>query len=103
MISQQCPICGSSRIRRGYLPTPLWSKLLFRYQLLCDSCNWQFVGFALPGFISSKQTKSSRQKKEFSKNIKQNNSQPPLDEMQKESETSLSEEPKIKKRIRTRM
>lgn len=52
MISQRCPKCGSNRIRRGYRPTPLWSKTLFRYHLLCDGCNWEFTGFAVPGTTS---------------------------------------------------
>ena len=54
MISQRCPKCSSSRIRRGYRPTALWSKLLFRYNLLCDACNWEFKGFAVPGTVSNK-------------------------------------------------
>lgn len=54
MISQRCPRCGSSRIRRGYRPTPIWSKILFRFNLLCDGCNWEFKGFAVPGTVSSK-------------------------------------------------
>lgn len=62
MISQKCPKCHSSRVRRGYRPTPLWSKLLFRYNLLCDSCNWEFTGFAVPGTVTSKPTKSSKKK-----------------------------------------
>jgi hypothetical protein len=57
MISQSCPRCHSSRIRRGYRPTPLWSKIMFRYNLLCDSCNWEFKGFAVPGTVSAKPTK----------------------------------------------
>lgn len=61
MISQRCPKCSSSRIRAGYRPTPLWSKILFRYNLLCDNCNWQFKGFAVPGTVSSK-SKSSKKK-----------------------------------------
>lgn len=54
MISQRCPKCFSKRIRRGYRPTPLWSKFLFRYNLLCDSCNWEFTGFAVPGTVSAR-------------------------------------------------
>jgi hypothetical protein len=54
MISQNCPKCKSNRIRRGYRPTPLWSKVLFRYYLLCDNCNWEFKGFAVPGTVTSK-------------------------------------------------
>ncbi len=54
MISQNCPKCSSNRIRRGYRPTPFWSKVLFRYNLLCDGCNWEFKGFAVPGTVSAK-------------------------------------------------
>ncbi len=60
MISQRCPRCGSARIRRGYRPTRIWSKVLFRYNLLCDGCNWEFKGFAVPGTVS---TKPNRRKK----------------------------------------
>lgn len=62
MISQKCPKCLSKRIRRGYRPTPLWSKILFRYNLLCDNCNWEFTGFAVPGTVSAKPTKSPRRR-----------------------------------------
>ena len=54
MISQRCPKCGSSRIRRGYRRTLLISKIFFRYHLLCDKCNWEFTGFAVPGTVESK-------------------------------------------------
>lgn len=60
MISQRCPKCHSSRVRAGYRPTPLWSKLLFRYNLLCDGCNWEFRGFAVPGTVSSKSKRSKK-------------------------------------------
>ena len=62
MISQKCPKCLSSRVRRGYRPTPLWSKILFRYNLLCDNCNWEFKGWAVPGTVSSKPTKNPKKK-----------------------------------------
>lgn len=62
MISQKCPKCLSSRVRRGYRPTPFWSKILFRYNLLCDNCNWEFTGFAVPGTVSAKPTKSPKKK-----------------------------------------
>jgi len=62
MISQRCPKCLSNRVRRGYRPTPLWSKFLFRYNLLCDNCNWEFTGFAVPGTVSAKPTKSPKRK-----------------------------------------
>lgn len=48
MIIQSCPSCGSGRIRRGYKPTPLFTKIVFRYNLLCDGCNLEFRGFAFP-------------------------------------------------------
>lgn len=67
MISQNCPKCSSNRIRRGYRHTPLWSKMLFRYNLLCDSCNWEFKGFAVPGTVSNKM-KSKKRKPESFKN-----------------------------------
>jgi len=60
MISQRCPRCASNRIRRGYRPTPIWSKVLFRYHLLCDNCNWEFTGFAVPGTVSAKPTKKRK-------------------------------------------
>jgi hypothetical protein len=63
MISQNCPKCQSQRIRRGYKPTGFFSKLIFRFNLLCDNCNWQFVGFALP-FGSSKNKNYKRKKEE---------------------------------------
>jgi hypothetical protein len=54
MISQRCPKCRSSRIRRGYRPTPYWSRVIFRYNLLCDSCNLEFKGFAVPFTVESR-------------------------------------------------
>ncbi len=60
MISQKCPRCNSSRIRRGYRPTRIWSKLLFRYNLLCNACNWQFTGFAVPFTVSVKPAKKRK-------------------------------------------
>lgn len=67
MISQKCPRCGSKRIRRGYRPTPILLKFIFRYHLLCDSCNWEFTGFAVPGTVSSKPTKKRKNRKELEK------------------------------------
>jgi hypothetical protein len=71
MISQKCPVCRSKRIRKGYRPTRFWSKLMFRYNLLCNNCNWEFIGFAIPLFASTKQTKSSRERKPAGKNLEQ--------------------------------
>ncbi len=62
MISQRCPKCKSDRIRRGYRPTMLISKLFFRYNLLCDKCNWEFKGFAVPGTVET--SSGSRKKKQ---------------------------------------
>lgn len=60
MATQSCPRCKSDRIRSGYRPTSFFQKLMFRYNLLCDNCNWEFIGFAIPGTVSSK---SKRRKK----------------------------------------
>jgi hypothetical protein len=57
MAVQKCPRCDSDRVRRGYRPTSLFKKLTFRYNLLCDECNWEFVGFAVPGTVPSKSRK----------------------------------------------
>ncbi len=64
MITQKCPKCGSSRIRRGYRPTSVLSKLVFRYNLLCDTCNWEFTGFAIP--IKTDTPESKKQDKVYS-------------------------------------
>ncbi len=54
MISQKCPKCRSNRVRRGYKKTSIFLKLVCRYHLLCDNCNWEFVGFAVPGTVTAK-------------------------------------------------
>lgn len=48
MICQRCPQCSSARVRKGYLKTSFWSKIVFRFYLLCDACNLEFKGFAAP-------------------------------------------------------
>lgn len=70
MVSQRCPRCTSRRVRRGYRPTPLWSKFLFRYHLLCDACNWEFIGFAVPGTVSTKPTKRRKSSNSETENVK---------------------------------
>ena len=60
MISQRCPRCASKRIRRGYRPTSFFSKIFFRYNLLCDNCNWEFKGFAVPGTVTTKPTRNPK-------------------------------------------
>lgn len=61
MATQKCPKCRSKRIRQGYRPTPILFKLIFRYNLLCDECNWEFNGFAIPGTVRKK----TKKKKNF--------------------------------------
>ena len=51
MISQRCPKCKSTRIRRGYSPTPFLLRMFGIYNLLCDHCNLLFKGFAVPGTV----------------------------------------------------
>ncbi|HUR98400.1 MAG TPA: hypothetical protein VMZ26_10085 [Pyrinomonadaceae bacterium] len=63
MISQRCPKCYSTRVRRGYRPTPIWSKILFRYHLLCDKCNLEFKGFAVPGTVNTRGGRGKKKKK----------------------------------------
>ena len=62
MISQKCPKCRSSRIRRGYRPTHFFSKIFFRYNLLCNRCNWEFTGFAVPGTVDYKPERKKKAK-----------------------------------------
>jgi hypothetical protein len=52
MISQKCPKCRSSRIRKGYKPTPLIMRLVGIHYLLCNHCNLLFTGFAVPGTVN---------------------------------------------------
>lgn len=62
MATQKCPKCKSKKVRIGYRPTPFVMKIFFRYNLLCDHCNWQFNGFAVPGTVSIYTKKSKRNK-----------------------------------------
>lgn len=70
MISQKCPRCNSDRIRRGYRPTSIFSKIMFRYNLLCDNCNWEFKGFAVPGTVSYKPTRKPKKHDSHKNDIK---------------------------------
>ena len=58
MISQKCPKCRSSRIRKGYKPTPLLFRLVGIHYLLCNHCNLLFTGFAVPGTVGKPSRKS---------------------------------------------
>ena len=94
MVSQRCPRCASGRVRRGYRPTPVWSKILFRYYLLCDNCNWEFKGFAIPGTVSTKPTK--RQKKtnsaeHYHRSVEPNSPEPGEDEVVPAVEENVEE------------
>jgi hypothetical protein len=91
MISQKCPKCLSSRVRRGYRPTPLWSKILFRYNLLCDNCNWEFKGFAVPGTVSSKPTKNPKKKSanKINDSLVDTNSNNTINKLQKETAETI--------------
>ena len=71
MISQKCLKCRSSKIRKGYKPTPLILRLVGIHHLLCNHCNLLFTGFAVPGTVNRTSNKHrhkavSSQKKTFS-------------------------------------
>lgn len=92
MISQNCPKCFSDRIRRGYRPTPIWLKVLFRYHLLCDACNWEFTGFAVPGTVSYKSKKKVRKpKNEPVEKISEKKNIPVLRDSSETKESELSD------------
>ena len=61
MIGQRCPKCKSSRIRRGYKPTPFILRIFGIYNLLCDHCNLLFRGFAVPGTLPKPGSSRRRQ------------------------------------------
>jgi hypothetical protein len=37
--------------------------VLFRYNLLCDGCNWEFKGFAVPGTVDHNSKKGKKRRK----------------------------------------
>ncbi len=51
MFVRRCPKCGSSRVQRGFNDPPLPLRLIGIYDLLCNNCDFEFKGFALPGTI----------------------------------------------------
>ncbi len=51
MFVQHCPRCSSSRIQRGYNDPPLLLRAAGIYDLLCNDCDLEFRGFALPGTV----------------------------------------------------
>lgn len=107
MATQNCPRCASNRIRRGYRPTPVWSKILFRYNLLCDSCNWEFRGFAIPGTVS---TKSAKKRKKANgdesadeNNLESDDSESAAAEKRKNKQNNNSPNQKNEKRVRIKL
>ena len=44
----RCPRCESARVQLGYGDPPLHLRLLCIRDLLCNNCNLEFRGFALP-------------------------------------------------------
>ncbi len=105
MISQKCPRCHSNRIRRGYRPTRIWSKLLFRYNLLCNACNWQFKGFAVPFTITDKphrKKKKQTQVEPATETQKPENSAETYIEEPSEDQTDVSAKAVSSNRIRVR-
>lgn len=62
MIFSKCPRCGSERIRRGYRRSPLWWRILGRYYLLCNACNWEFAGWAIPGTVDAAATRRRKKR-----------------------------------------
>lgn len=85
MISQKCPRCHSDRVRRGYRSTRIWSKIFFRYNLLCNACNWQFKGFAVPFTVTDKPSRKKRKRT----NAKQRQAIQPSDKMVQEESDKL--------------
>ena len=47
----RCPRCESLRIQLGFSDPPLHLRLLGIRDLLCNNCNLEFRGFALPGRV----------------------------------------------------
>lgn len=100
MISQRCPKCNSTRIRAGYRPTLLWSKMLFRYNLLCNNCNWEFKGFAVPGTVTSKSSRNKKKQSEFAVTDEKESLET---ENNNQKTTSDSKQPLIKKRVKIKL
>lgn len=56
----RCPKCRSSRVRRGYEKPALPLRLIGMQGLLCDNCNLSYRGFAVPGTVPKKTSRSYR-------------------------------------------
>lgn len=104
MISQKCPKCGSKRIRRGYRATSIFTKIFFRFQLLCDNCNWEFKGFAFPFGKSSKNPASRKRKDVTNKSIENVASETNVENPGASQDVKTEERPKrIKKKVKIRI
>ncbi|MDX6693369.1 MAG: hypothetical protein QOF02_972 [Blastocatellia bacterium] len=62
MMKPHCPKCRSTRVRRGYKPSPLLFRMFGIYNLLCDHCNLLFRGFAIPGTVPKPGTRKRKQR-----------------------------------------
>jgi hypothetical protein len=51
MFAQWCPRCRSRRVQLGYNETPILLQLICVHEILCNNCNLEFRGFALPGAL----------------------------------------------------
>lgn len=109
MATQRCPKCKSNRVRQGYRPTSALLKLVFRYHLLCDECNWEFTGFAIPGTVTKKTKKKKTNNVLLAKESNFNNTKVQTDliseillerptiENAPESEEKIEDKPKRKR------
>jgi hypothetical protein len=64
LIFSKCPRCDSGRIRRGYRRTPIWRRAVGRYYLLCNACNWEFAGWAIPGTVDAASARRRKKRAE---------------------------------------
>lgn len=81
--------------------------MIGKYNLLCNACNWEFVGFAVPGTLEAH---SARRRK---KRAEQKNQQPlaPIHESKEaledfEEAETVSKSPhriKVRKRVRVKL
>jgi hypothetical protein len=51
MFVQGCPRCRSKRVQLGFNDPPLILRMLGFNEILCNNCNLEFKGFALPGAV----------------------------------------------------
>jgi hypothetical protein len=107
LIFSKCPRCNSNRIRRGYRRTPIWWRILGRYHLLCNACNWEFIGWAIPGTVES--AAKRRRKKRAEEKQRQaietfEESNEPVENLEKAEDNieTAEDAPKNLKRVKVR-